>query len=112
MAKNDYSEIERLVRHDIRRGLAGHNVGPDGKPEGDRDPEPPFAPVRIEGTDARDGVVYANAITGERGTTAVERAFRCRHVGRFGGIFATDRELTIHGVPLVRTRGGKTQLRR
>jgi hypothetical protein len=109
---NEFSDIEELVRNDIRRGLAGDAVGPDGTPAGDRKPDASFTPVRGDADQSRDGIVYANAITGDRGTTAVEWAFRCRHVRTFGGILPTNRELTIYGVTIVRTRGEKLEFRR
>jgi hypothetical protein len=99
MADNDFTEIEDLVRRDIQAGLAGDR----GKFRA------PFAP-RISG-DNVDGIQYANAITGGA-FTAVEWAFDAQHIESFGGIPATNREVTIHGVTIVRQRGDNTTFRR
>jgi hypothetical protein len=101
MADNDYSAIEDLVRRDIEAGLAG------GK---ERLAAAPFTPVPRLGS-GDDGVLYANAITGGQ-FTAVEWAFSGQHVAEFAGIPASNREVTIYGVTIVRQRGDTMTFRR
>src|SRR4051794_20105869 len=100
MADNDYTALEGLVRRDIQAGLAGGD---------DRAPAAFTAVARRDSDD--NGVLYANAITGGQ-FTAVEWAFRGEHTSEFAGIPATNREVTIHGVTIVRQRGDTTTFRR